>query len=146
MNAFRFPLDRALEWRRKQLEIEEARYKQGASALAGLDQLRAETEAAGIRAEIEVRQWGSVMGRDLAALEGFRARVKIDEARIAQQRTEAAKKLAQQQEVMMQARRKAKLLERLRERRLAEWQQARDKELEEMASESFLAQWNRHGC
>jgi hypothetical protein len=42
---------------------------------------------------------------------------------------------------MLEARRRCRLLERLKERRLAEWTSARDRELEEVASESFLARW-----
>jgi hypothetical protein len=143
MKSFRFPLEKVLEWRRKQLELEEARYRQQAGAVAALDRERAETEAAGIRAEIQVRQWGSVAGSDLAALDRFRLRVKNDEARIARDRAEAAKELAVRQESMLQARRRATLLERLRERRLKEWEAARDRELDEIAAESFLARWNR---
>ena len=143
MNAFRFPLQKALELRRKQLELAEARYKQQLAELASLDRLRAETEAAGIRAEIEVRQRTSVSGRDLAALDHFRLRVKNDEARIAAQRVEAARESAVRQEAMLEARRRSRLLDRLRERRVAEWETARDRELDEIASESYLAQWNR---
>ena len=42
---------------------------------------------------------------------------------------------------MLEARRRCRLLERLKDRRLAEWSKARDRELEELASESFLARW-----
>ena len=44
---------------------------------------------------------------------------------------------------MMQARQRCKLLERLRERRMNEWVGERDKELDELAGEAFLAGWNR---
>jgi hypothetical protein len=143
VNAFRFPLDKALEWRQKQLELEEVRYRRQAAAIASLDRQRAEAEAAGIRAEIEMRQQPSVEGRELAALDRFRLRVKRDEAQIAQQHADAARILAERQAAMMEARRRAKLLERLRERRLEEWESKCDRELEEIASEAFLAQWNR---
>ena len=52
MKAFQFPLERALEWRRRQLEIEESRFKQQAAALAELDRTRAELESVAIRAEL----------------------------------------------------------------------------------------------
>jgi hypothetical protein len=84
-----------------------------------------------------------VTGRDLAALDHFRLRVKNDEARIAAQRVEAAREAAARQEAMLTARRRSRLLDRLRERRLEDWEAARDRELDEIASESFLAQWNR---
>jgi len=141
MTTFRFPLKRVLDWRRTQLELEEARYKQQAAAIAELDRARAEIEAEGIRAEVQVREWSPVTSSDLAALSSFRLRVKSREARIAAQRVECVRKLAEQQKIMLEARRRCKLLERLEERKLAEWRAARDKELEELAAESFLAKW-----
>ena len=139
MNAFRFSLKRVLDWRRTQLEVEEARYRQQAAKLAELDRMRAEIEAAGIRAEVQVREWGDVTSSDLEALSSFRVRVKSQEKRIAVQRVEYAQKLAEQQKVMLEARRKCKLLERLEERKRAEWKAAVDKEVDELAAESFLA-------
>ena len=146
MNAFRFPLQKALDLRRTQLEQEQAKFKQQAEAVAAIERKRAETQASGARAENEVRQWQPVMEGDLRALNHFRLRVKVDEARIAQECVEAARELAVRQEAMLEARRRAKLLERLRERRLEEWEAARNRELEELASESFLAQWNRRAA
>jgi flagellar export protein FliJ len=141
MNAFRFRLKRVLDWRRTQLELEEARYKQQAASLAELDRARAEIEAAGIRAEFQVREWNPVAGSDLEALSAFRARVKSRESHLAAERVECAKRLAEQQKVMLEARRRCKLLERLEERKLTEWRAACDREIDELAAESFLAKW-----
>jgi hypothetical protein len=149
MKAFQFPLEKALDWRRTQLELEEARYKQGAAALAGLDRQRAEIEASGIEAEIQVRQWSPIAAGDLTALGNFRRHVKARDSEIARQRVEAAQKLAEQQKLMLQARRRCRLLERLKERRFTEWTAERDHELEEIAAESYLARWSRRrrsGC
>ena len=143
MTSFRFPLKRVLDWRRTQLELEEARYKQQAAELAALDRARAEIEASGIRAEVQVRQWSAVAGSDLAALDAFRRRVKSREAEIANRRVEFARKLAERQKTMLEARRRCRLLERLEERRFAEWREARDRELDELAAESYLAKWAR---
>jgi hypothetical protein len=143
MKAFQFPLERVLDWRRTQLELEEARYKQQADSLTGLDRQRAEVEAAGIRAEIQVREWSPIAAGDLSALGNFRLYVKAQESEIARRRFEAAQKLAEQQKLMLEARRRCRLLERLKERRLAEWTSARDREVEEIATESYLARWHR---
>jgi len=121
------------------LEVEEARYKQHAAAVADLDRVRAEIEAEGIRAETDVRSQTVVAGSELAALSRFRLRVRAREAEIARQRIECARKLAEQQKVMLEAQRRVKLLERLEERRRAEWKAAHDRELDEIAAESFLA-------
>jgi hypothetical protein len=48
-----------------------------------------------------------------------------------------------QQQTMLEARRRCRLLERLKERRMAEWTVARDHELDDIAAESYLARWSR---
>lgn len=143
MRSFSFPLEKVLEWRRTQLEIEEAKFKSESAALAELDRLRAECEASGIKAELQVREWDPVTGRDLAALGDFRLRVKAREAEIALLRAAQFEKLTAQGAAMLEARRRCRLLERLKERRIGEWRRAENRELEELASESYIAGWNR---
>jgi hypothetical protein len=143
MKAFQFPLAKALDWRRIQLELEEARYKQQIASLAGLDRQRAEVEASGIRAEIQVREWSPIAAGDLSALGNFRLYIKSQESEIARRRFEAAQKLAEQQKLMLEARRRWRLLDRLKDRRLAEWTTGRDREVEQIAAESYLARWHR---
>jgi len=143
MNSFRFPLQKVLDWRHTQLELEEARFKQQLAALAALERERAGWEAAGIKAEIQVRDWNPLAGRDLTALGNFRLNVKQRENEIDARRLECRKSLEAQQSVMLEARRRCRLLERLKERKLAAWQSVRDHELEQLASESFLAKWGR---
>jgi hypothetical protein len=143
MTSFRFPLQKVLDWRQSQLELEEMRFKQQIAALADLDRTRAELEATGIKAEIQVRGWSALAGCDLAALGSFRLDVKQKENQIASRRVECQKTFEAQQRTMLEARRRCRLLERLKDRRLADWTSARDHELEELASESFLAKWGR---
>lgn len=142
MTSFRFRLERVLEWRRTELELADARFKQQAAALAELDRQHAELEATGIRTEIEVRQWRPVSGSDLAALGGFRLELRKREQALAARRAECQKELTRRQELMLEARRRLRLLERLKERRLAEWRAAWDRELDEQAAMSYLARWS----
>ena len=44
---------------------------------------------------------------------------------------------------MLEAQRQCRLLEKLEQRRHAEWRRAADKEVEDLAAESFLARWSR---
>ena len=143
MKEFRFRLERVMELRRTQLEIEEARYQQRLAELAALDRTRAEVEASGIRAEIQVREWNPVAGHELAALGKFRLHVKAREADLAVQRMASVRKMDEQRKIMLEARRRLRLLERLRGRYLAEWQAEANRELEELAGESYLARWSR---
>ena len=141
MKRFEFRLQKVLEWREKQLELEDARYKQHIAGIASLDRARAGIEAEGQQAEMALRSARAVTGQELSALAGFRQHVKARAIEIAAQRAEAQKRLEAQQRVMLEARRRCRLLERLKERRLSEWQAACDRELDELASESFLARW-----
>jgi hypothetical protein len=143
VNAFRFGLERVLELRRRQLEAAEGRFRLQAAALAELDATRAALESAAAEADREVRRWPSVNGRDLAALAEFRLHVRAREQSLSAQRTEGERELAERQREMLEARRRCRLLERLKERRWGEWREAANRELEALAAESYLARWNR---
>ena len=139
MKQFSFRLEKALDWRRQQLELEENRYKRQAGALADLDRARAELEASAVRAEVQVRGWTPLAGRDLSALARFREYVSRAEQTLAARRKACERQLQEQEGVMLEARRRCRLLERLRERRWEQWRADSDRELEQFAAECFLA-------
>lgn len=141
MTAFRFRLQKVMEWRKTQMELEEARYRQQIAALAALDRGRAELEADGIRTEAEVRSWNPVTARELSALADYRGYLRQRESALAAQRVECVKRVAAQQAALLEARRRYRLLERLKERGLETWTRERDRELEQLAGEAFLARW-----
>jgi hypothetical protein len=143
MTSFQFPLQRALDWRRTQLELAEARLHQQLAALAELDRARAGLEAEGDRTEVEVREYNPLAGQDLTALGSFRLLLQARQKEIAGRRLECEWELAARKSALLEARRRCRLLEQLKETRWAEWQLARDRELEELASESYLARWVR---
>ena len=145
MTHFRFRLERVLAWRRTELELERARFEQQRLEMMKLDSERANIEAAGIRSEIEVRAWRPLTGSDLTALAAFRRHVIGKEKQIEARREEARRKLESRKSAMIEARRRCELLERLKRRRLREWQAAADGELEQLAAESFLARFARRG-
>ena len=143
MSGFRFSLEKALDLRRLQLELEESKFQQQAAALLELDRIRDHMRASRANAEAQVRAGGSALGLDLAALGAFRLHVQAKEKGLAQRRVEGEKKLEERRNAMLEARRRCRLLERLKERRKGEWDIAFNRELEAVAAESFLAQWNR---
>ncbi len=143
MKNFEFPLDRVLEWRQTQLEMEEAKFRRELEAVASLDRDRAALEAAEMAAEVHVRNWRPVAGRDVIALGGYRTHVQAQEEALAGRRAQRQRELEKQQSAMLEARRRCRLLERLKTRRREEWQTAEIRELEELAAESFLAGWAR---
>jgi hypothetical protein len=143
MNSFHFPLQKVLDWRQVQLDLAEARFRQQIAVLAELDRERAEMQVAADRAEVEVRGWSPVEGSDLAALGAYRLHTKRRDKEIEVRSLASREELASRQAAMLEARRHCRLLERLKERRLAEWQAGADREMEAVASESFLARWNK---
>jgi flagellar export protein FliJ len=141
VKAFQFPLQKVLDLRARQLELEEAKLQRAAAALAVVDREREDLLKGRADAEALVRGVAAVPGEELAALGAFRTYTEGHAKRIAQRRAEAEKALEQQRSVMLEARRRLRLLERLKERRHEEWSAAAAKELEEIASESYLARW-----
>jgi hypothetical protein len=124
-----------------EMEGAEERLRREAAALAELDRARARLEAAGVGAEIQVRSWSPLAGNDLAALGSYRAAVRRREKEIDSRRAESRERLASERTGLMEARRRFRLLERLKDRRSAEWEAARDRETEALAAESYLARW-----
>jgi flagellar export protein FliJ len=141
MNAFRFPLEKVLAWRRTQLEIEQAEFRRRAAAVADIDHRRAELDAAAVRAETQVREWKTLDGRDLQALGRFRQSLHEREKRLVEERAQCEQRLGEQRGAMLEARRRCRLLERLRERRQAEWSEAAAREIETFAADAYLAKW-----
>jgi hypothetical protein len=86
-----------------------------------------------------VRTWTPLAGRDLATLARFREYVSHTEQTLAVRRAACECQLREQEKVMMEARRRCRLLERLRERRWEQWRVDCDREWEQFAAEWFLA-------
>ena len=139
MTAFRFRLEKVLALRRTQLELEDAKLRRQIAVVADLDGERAQLEAAAIQSEEEVRGWSPLPGQALAALANFHAHTRRRADELAAQRQQAVGRLQAQQQVLLEARRRCRLLERLEQRKRAEWQEAAARELEQLAAESYLA-------
>jgi len=139
----RFRLDRVLEWRKTQLDLAEASFKQESAALAELDRLLLDCDAAAVRAQSQVRSWASPTGADLAALDAFRLHLRARKAELARRRAAQFQTLKEREAAMLEARRRCRLLERLKERRAAEWAAEENRALEAAAAESYLAKWSR---
>jgi hypothetical protein len=145
MSEFRFPLAKVLDWRRTELTLAETRCRRQAAALAALDGTRAALDASAIRAEMLVRDSPRIEGADLAVLDVFRRHVARRRAALAASRAQAQRELDMLQSAMLEARRRFRLLERLRDRRFAEWKEAEQRELDQLAADSHLARLARRG-
>ena len=121
MKAFRFRLERVLDWRRTELGLEESRLKQIHAAITALDRERAELESAATAARSQIARRESLDALDLHALSAFRESVDTQRQRLAGKRRQREAEIVTQQQKLMEARRRCRLLDNLRERRMAEW-------------------------
>jgi len=145
MPAFEFPLRQALEWRRTQLELERNKLRQLAARLAEMALAAARLDLVKSRAEGAVCQSAAVEAGDLWALAAYRQRLIAELQALALRRAAAERQGAAQRQRLLEAQRQCRLLEKLEQRRHAEWRRAQDREMESVAAESFLARWSRQG-
>jgi flagellar export protein FliJ len=143
MQRFQFRLDRVLDWRRKQCGMEESRL---AACLAlvqdterKIQALRAERAA--IDQELLTRV--AIPAADFLNLGRYRARAGKEEGELAEERRQRLQSAADQRARVQQAQQRVRLLEKMRDRRLSEYNAAAARELEEAAAEAFLVRWSQ---
>jgi hypothetical protein len=141
MKAFRFPLERALHVRRTQLEVEQSRLEillhqreqlelQGAGIL---------TEAASTRHAITKELL--LKTHEISTVPDYQRNTKLRLARLDRQKQELMKVTQDQKRLTLEAERKVKLLEQLRDKRFSEWNSLAQKEQETFAADAYLARW-----
>jgi hypothetical protein len=143
MKSFRFRLERALDWRRMQFELEEAAYKRELASLNELDHAEAALTSEAASVEARIREAQDVSGEDLIAFGSYRLGLAARKEDLKVKRAEASRRTAERQLAMVTARRRFRLLEKLKEKRLEEWTQSERRELEELAADSYLARYCR---
>lgn len=136
MKAFRFRLERVLDWRRRALD----------QTLARQEKLRAdvkfwETEIRKRKAAMVLTVEPLMSGLDLAAYQSFLGRLKNDLVSLELHLQTAKDALKRQAALVLEADRNVKTLERLREQRVDEWTSAMEKELEELTADVISNRW-----
>ena len=139
MKRFRFPLDRVLQIRRRQEELERTRLE-----TLTAERLRLERRALELEVESRQSRAGCGLGPGLPAWELRAAHdysLALDRAR--EQTLRLSSQVGQQRSVqlhvLVRARRNVQLLEHLRQKQLADYHSRLDREQENFAAEIFLA-------
>jgi hypothetical protein len=143
MKSFRFLLERALDWRRMQFEMEEAAYKRELASLNELDRAETALTSEAALVEARIREAQDVSGKDLIAFGSYRLGLTARKEDLKVKRAEASRRAEERQISMVAARRRFRLLEKLKDRRLEEWTQSESRELEDLAADSYLARYCR---
>lgn len=143
MKRFVFRLESVLRWRRSQFEHEQNRLRELAAERDRIRLRLRELDEDRRRQEHELLASGVLSGAELSALDAWRQRQRAERERCEQALGEAERRVAEQRERLLAARRRLRLLEKLKERRYAEWQAEADREMEALAAECHLARWGR---
>jgi hypothetical protein len=144
MKSFSFRLDRVMRLRETSLRAEEEKLEQLRRGADRIERDRDAAEQAFERSRDSVQSDSSLRGSHLRALDFYRERAARERVAFARQMAVLAGETERQNKAVVEARRALRLLERLRERRLAEWRAASDYELEALSADFSTSQWLRN--
>lgn len=139
MKSFEFSLERVLRWRCVQLASEEAKLRRLVEDQVRMQQQIHSLRSEKLKTESTATGLSSLHGLDLTMLHGYRLHTANEERRILEALNRKEQEIAVQQRCYREAKQRFRLLEELRKRKFTAWQQEWDKELDEMAAESFNA-------
>ncbi len=144
MKRFCFALDRIRRFRSEQAELEELKLQQLRGRLAELDGQRRRVAIERERSDQSVLEQPSIEARELQSLGAYRRHLGNQVRDLETHQRQCENQVREQRLRLIEARQKVELLERLKQKALAEWSRAGDREEEALATELFLAKRARH--
>jgi hypothetical protein len=139
MKRFTFTLETVRRWRLEQAGIEELKLRQILAEKAKLAATKVQIQSDVPQTVQQVLGQPSMQSLELENLDSFRLYVGGRIRDLENQERQCEARMVAQRTKVLEARRQFELLDRLREKALAEWRAAGDKEQEELAAELFLA-------
>jgi flagellar biosynthesis chaperone FliJ len=143
MGPFVFSLERVLSWRSSILTREEAKLELLRGELNALERTQLELRRQRLATRDQVHGRESVAGGDLLLLEAYGRRLDRQELENAASIARCCQAADTQEAVVIEARRRVRLVEKLKQRRREEWRLATDREIETEAGEFAVTQWRR---
>jgi flagellar biosynthesis chaperone FliJ len=143
VKRFRFRLESVLRWRQTLASIEEDKLRKLYSGLRDLERSRAEMENLRRRIPGELAGRSGVTGAELTALDTYLRRLAAVEQDLRERKARIEEQIRVQRQAVFEAHRQVRLLERLRARRLAEWEAELARDTERVAADNYLARWRR---
>ncbi len=143
MKQFQFSLEHAMHWRRLRADMETAKLESLYTELRNLDGQKMSMEEEESTAHELVKNQDSVRAQQLFALDRFTRHMSTRREQLEVLRVDLLGKIAQQKVRLISAQRDFELLEKLKESKKEDWRTAFDKEQEDLASEVYLAKWER---
>ena len=143
MNSFQFRLQRVLDFRRTQLQIAEAACQRAGMRLQGIQAQQAALQSRKLETRRSIASLSISTGRDLAPLPVWCKWAEAERRRLTGLEQTAANDLDKRRRALIEAQRKVRLLEKLHDRRYAEWQIQFDREIDELAADSVNSRYAR---
>jgi non-homologous end joining protein Ku len=139
MKRFEFSLETVRRWRLERAGIEELKLRQILAEKQKLAVTKVQIQSEMTQTARQLLGQRSMHSFELESLDSYRLHVRDRVRKIENQERQCEARIVEQRNRVLEARRQFELLERLRQKALAEWQAAGNKEQEEMAAELFLA-------
>jgi len=147
MKRFEFSLERVRQFRKLQMETEQAKLEQARARLEAVEAMIAELNRQRCLADDVSRRVrsnaGAVSMPDVAGHAQFATYLQRMESALVRRREQALVEMEQQRRVLLEARKKYEMLDRFRAASRTAWQVDFAREQETLAGELFLAKWNR---
>jgi hypothetical protein len=142
VKKFSFGLDRVRQWRAEQVESEKLNLRRLFDERHALEAAGALLDREQSTEEKNVRAQTKLEAQQLRALDAFRVFVKSEKLRLAARIADCDCRIAAQRRRLLDVRRQFKLLERMKTREWNDWNLALEREIDGLAAEVHLSQWN----
>lgn len=139
MKKFIFPLEQVLAWRHTQVRLEEAKLEQMQAGIRAVEQKIKQLAEEREQARHQLYSSKGATAAEFHALEPYRAASEAEGARLTKAVADTKQAAAAQMQVIVDRKRDAKLLERLREKQHQSWSTAAAAEVEQLAEDSYRA-------
>jgi flagellar protein FliJ len=139
MKAFEFRLQRIADFRRQQSDVAKSRLQMLLGEMQRLEEERRSLEEQRHESRSSVTGRNDAKGEDFFALASFQEYLGRRMKELSQKESDLAAKIEKQRDAVVEAERKVKLLDRLKERKFQEWRAASDRELDDLAADSHMA-------
>ena len=139
MPPFRFRLSKVLEWYSQQCRLEEERLHQRSASLSRARTDFNQAQQTRLTAESDLMGAKILPAPELIALSRYRHRALQSERRLAEHVAQREREWREQLAAVQESRRRVRLLEKIRQRKLQEHSAELDRELEELAADAFRA-------
>jgi flagellar export protein FliJ len=137
MKKFLFRLDRVLEYRRMNVDLEKTRLGVLERQMEALVAMRAQLDEDFRRQVSEV----AMDPQERLAFGEYAQFLKVELSRLEAQRLRKAAELNEQRDKYVAATQKLEVLERLKSKQFNDWEFAANKEVDDLAMDSFLSRW-----